>query len=294
MADNDDQDIEARRRLAAQERRARDFDDLGNEQAGRDTGRRQRFLTTADHTDGADGREDDRRSGSRDLSFYLDLIATGGFAGHIADEIFDTKGDAEIADIVGRIEAKTGKSFKDYAAGILGPEGAKRLPDESDADYRRRILKALTEKILDPRTGRVKPEYADDPLAAIIVSEAAYQRIMEDTARVDYAGSGPEAEALVEGLKSAGYESAELAAHHVESDLHKGSLREGQDGHSDVDLNTDNAVARNDSFFGTPSRIRQAAEAGRAEFNDKASETGPADRILTATRGPGPSSGTKV
>ncbi len=272
MAFDDDRDIA---KVAAEKTRAEDRDDLQHEIGGQDTGRNPRFLAVH-------GNEDDGKSGKRgkraraDMdAFYLALMNDGAFGGFVAEEVLGGKSDAEISDIISEIEANTGQSFTDYASSILDPDAVERRPEESDADYNRRIVIALAEEMIDPVTGKIKSQYADDPMAQIILRDAIYRQIMEDVAHINLSGTGPDADAIVAMHREAGYESAELAGHHVDGDGHKGDLRDGQNQHADQKYHQASSVEANAGFFGSMDSTAQASEAGKQAFNNSAAK--PAD-----------------
>ncbi len=257
---------------AAQRHAAAERDLLQDEIAGRETGTRHKFLVSGDYTEtGSSGSgKDGRRNRADDDAFYLQLMNEGAFGGYVAGQVFDAKSDSEIDVIVSRIESASGSTFAEYAANILGTEAAQRLPGESEADYKRRLLKALTEEIIDPHTGRIKAQYADDPLAVILMEDSTYQQIMLDVVRINDSGSGHDAEALVAELKDAGYSETELGGAHVRREEHKTELRDGQDGHRKASLQSATLGADSTNFFGSEDSTAQASEAGRDEFNAKA------------------------
>ncbi len=105
------------------------------------------------------------------------LMDQGGLPAYIADQVFGQMDDQEIAEVVEDIEAATGMEFQDYAATILGEEDAQFQPGESLEDYRRRILDAITLEVLGP-DGKVRPQYANDPVAGIILDNENYHEAM--------------------------------------------------------------------------------------------------------------------
>ncbi len=240
------------------QRLEQDRDDLNKEIAGQNGNRASRFLTNVS-SDG-DTKDEKRKKAvqtDRD-AFYLALMSDGAFGGFIVDEVFGGKSDADIADIVAEIEAKSGLSFTDYATNILGPEAAQRNPNESDADYRRRIVMALAEEMIDPVTGEIKAQYADDPLADIILRDAAYQRIMGQVAHLNSGVPDIEIQNAAADLKQAGYANTKHAATHVRDDAAVGELRDGQGGQAakaaDVEQNFLKGQKFFDSSLGGPSR----------------------------------------
>ena len=229
-------------------RRQQDFDDLQAEMSGINNGRQARFLNAGSASDQA--QEESRRAQERENAdmFYLALMREQQFGGYIASEVFDGKSDWQIFDIVAQIETKTGLSFEDYAADILGAEAAQRLPDETDESYNRRVLKLLAEEMLNA-DGSIKARYADDPLAEIIRNDDAYKQIMEDVAHINMNGPSEAADKIVTAHKEAGYASAELSAEHIAHDPYKTDLRDGQNGHRDSSTFSSELNAESDGFF---------------------------------------------
>ncbi len=127
----------------------------------------------------------------------LAALDNGNLPELIAEQVIGGLSDEAIADMVGQIEAETGQSFEDYAADILGEEAAQRLPGESLEEYRRRVLTALAEEMLDEH-GNIKPEYADDPLAGMLRDNEDFQRIIaeRDAIRAYVAENGVTAAAV--------------------------------------------------------------------------------------------------
>ena len=121
----------------------------------------------------------ERQAKERDAdAFLLAILAREEIGVFIGDQIFGQMSDSEISAVVGEIETKTGDSFEAYAEKILGDDVPQRQGGETDADYQRRVLQAITEEIIDPATGRVKPEYEDDPVARIIGRDEVYREIL--------------------------------------------------------------------------------------------------------------------
>jgi len=262
-------------------KRLRDFDDLQAEMSGIDIGRQARFLKNGEFSEQA--KADKRKVQERidaDM-FYLALINNNQLGGYIANEVFDSKSDWQIFDIVTEIETKTGMRFEYYTAKILGAEAAQRMDGESDADYNRRVLKALADEMLEA-DGSIKAQYADEPLADIIRGDAAYQKIMHDILQINREGPSHEASALVAAYKNAGYASAELGGEKVNNDDYKGDLRDGQDGDRDSSTYSMELTSESDSFLDSSDAIVQAADKGKTQFNSSAVKPERADHVQTA------------
>ena len=121
------------------------------------------------------GKED----GGIDIAF-LQMLQDGTLGSYIGDQVFGGMSDDEIAAVVTEIELETGKPFEEYAKEVLGDDMPKRKDDESEADYHRRLLKDhITPKMIDPKTGKIRPEYADDPTAKIIKRNDDYKQTVE-------------------------------------------------------------------------------------------------------------------
>lgn len=267
MAVDDHRDIA---KAAEARRREVDRDDLQHEIGGQETGRAARFFTAPQGQQDGKSAKGRKQARADTDAFYMALMQEGAFGGFVVGEVFGGKSDAEIAGIVSEIEDRTGMSFTDYAAKILGPDAVQRLPGESDADYHRRLVMAIAEEIIDPRTGRIKPKYADDPMAAIILRDATYRSILADVARINRGDPGPRTDRIVAEHRDAGYDSAELAAHRIDDAGHKGDLRDGQNDHADRAYGSDAMQSESDGFFGAPDATADAAKAGRHAFNESA------------------------
>lgn len=212
---------------------------------------------------------------AEDWAFYLTLIQDGQVGHYIANEIFDNKTDWEIFEIVAEIEAATGNSFENYAKSILAEGNVpERIDNESDADYQRRVLKAITAEILDPYTGQIKPQYAGDPVAKIVAREEPYQRTVAKTAEIE--GRYERGEIT---LEQATQEVREDSKNHFGiGDIYASEAKNGeiiktakktQDDITDKELKTVTKIEIDDGFSGfasasTKSEIKVDAPAGRA------------------------------
>lgn len=277
MAVDDHRDIA---KAAEARRREVDRDDLQHEIGGQETGRAARFFTAPQGKQDGKSAKGRKQARADTDAFYMALMQEGAFGGFVASEVFGGKSDAEIAGIVSEIEDRTGMSFTDYAAKILGPDAVQRLPGESDADYHRRLVMAIAEEIIDPKTGQVKPKYADDPMATIILRDATYRRIMDRVAGLNAGLSPSEAEAAISDLTEAGYASAKHAAIRVEGDGTMSELRGGQDSHTDHASDSAQKNSEAQDFFGSPSAIAEAAAEGRQLFNESAAKPESSDASM--------------
>lgn len=233
---------------------------------------------SASGTSGAGGKSDKQRAAERAYEeALLHALQTNALGAYIAEEVFGDMSEAEIDDIVAEIEATSGQSFEAYARGILGDEEVQRLPGESDADFRRRILGKITEEIIDPETGEIKPQYANDPLAQIIQGNEAYQTIVRDlqalNAQVAEHGKTAETDRLVERTAGQGYAQADVTVLTVEDSDYKTRSKDIQDAQRDGVMDSAEKTERNTGFFaalGEPSAAEVAARKAHEEFNSVA------------------------
>ncbi|MEO1190270.1 MAG: hypothetical protein AAFY02_00810 [Pseudomonadota bacterium] len=219
------------------------------------------------------GKKKGRAAESAYREALMEALRSGTMNSFIADQIFGDMSDAEISELVADIEAQTGQSFEQYAQGKLGKEAAQRRPGESDADYNRRILDALTILMLDPKTGQIKPEYDGDPLAEWIKKHEDHKRTIEATAEinttVDDHGKTPETDAKVEELKTT-YASSDAAGNALTDAGYQEEVSESQDGERDEKLHASEEVEENADIFATlgeMSSAEVASAACREEFN---------------------------
>ncbi|MEL7444340.1 MAG: hypothetical protein AAGK02_00830 [Pseudomonadota bacterium] len=262
----DDQDFRDITQAALNRAREEDRVDLHHAMDGIQAGRsgRHEMAAAPQSTEQDRKREDAVQAFLRTLEA---IIRDGELNNLVAETVFAAKSDAEIADIVLRIERETGQSLTDYAATILGHTAAQRKPGESDADYNRRMIMAVAGEIIDPHTGQIKPQYASDPLAQIILSDTAYQKIMVEVEQVNRSGPGADSDAVVAQHRDAGYESSELSGHYVEDAGYKNELRGGQKGHRDTDLSDGRAETESETFFGAKNAMKDVSRAARRSFN---------------------------
>ena len=219
---------------------------------------------------------------AEDWAFYLNLIQDGQVGHYIANEIFDNKTDWEIFQVVAEIEAATGDSFENYAKSILGEDNVpERIDGENDADYQRRVLKAITAEILDPHTGQVKPRYADDPVAKIIRDDKAYQHTVAKTAEIENRlnrGDITLKEAKQEVLEDS---QGQFSVGDVHASKAKNSeiiktAKESQDIITDKEVYSAALQSESDEFFGdafvVDNKIAQVSEAAKHKFNTKSQD----------------------
>lgn len=222
---------------------------FNNSMAGRENTGRMEIAFVGELARAETTQSKRKKSAQRFLRDIQQIMRDGEMASYVARAVFDDKSDAQIAEIVAGIETKTGMTLEEYAVGIIDGDAVRRMPGESETDYNRRIVMAVAEKITDPRTGKIKPEYAGDPLAQIIIADEAYKAFMIDVARVNRGGA--DADALVTEFANAGYTQAKHAAQHAESKDHQNALRDGQNDHADKTNNTDEIAAEASNFFGS-------------------------------------------
>lgn len=230
-----------------------------------------------------------REKAASDDALFLLILNGADLAGFIAGELFDDMSDTEISDIVAQVEAKTGKSFEEYARTIIGDEAAARRPGEGIADYNRRILKAVAEEVIDPLTGEIKPEYKDDPVAQIIRNDERYQDIVAKVrdwkSRLDMGESPESIRSELKTETDKAYDNADVTGNSLGKDTLSGTATSSQDGHSDDKVNADKDAAETASVIGDilgsgtePTDKGALAEAGRKLTADfpKAAEAKPA------------------
>ena len=251
--------------------------DLANLLGGR------RALTSAAATmQTSTAAEKRAKQDAEDWAFYLNLIQDGQVGHYIAGEIFDNKTDWEIFQVVAEIEAATGDSFENYARSILGEDNVpERFDGENDAEYQRRVLKAIAVEILNPRTGQIKPQYADDLVAKIIRDDKAYQHTVAKMAEIEnYLNRGDitlkEAKQEVledsQGQFSVGDVHASKAKN---SEIIK-TAKESQDIITDKEVYSAALQSESDEFFGdafvVDNKIAQVSEAAKHKFNTKSQD----------------------
>ena len=167
-----------RQELRRDEQRAQQILGGGTEDVS--AGRRVAFAARAAR-ERYEKNEEKRRKEDLEV-MILTMMLDGDFSAYLSDQVVDNMSDAEISAFVDRIEQVTGKSLEDYAAELLGEENAQRKPGESDADYKRRIVKAIHKEVMDVSVDpdgnpvpNIKPKYADDARIRDIFNEGVIQ-----------------------------------------------------------------------------------------------------------------------
>lgn len=188
---------------------------------------------------------------ANDVALWVALIQQGELDAYIAEQMFGGMSDQEIMELAEQIEAETGKSVEQWAEELLGEDVPERRPHESDADYKQRLLEAITEELLG-EDGQILPEYQDHPLSRIIIEpNEVYQRakpiaaeavqMMADGASLEDATQHLEEAGLVDG--GLGSEFASAAAGD-QAEL-KTELREDRDVGRGKQLGNENDIADN-------------------------------------------------
>lgn len=237
-------------RVAEAELRAEFITAFNNSMAGREDTGRQPIAFVGELARTRTSQDKEKKTARRFLRDIQEMMRVGEMAAYVAETVIGAKSDAQIADIVAEIEAKTGLTLEEYAARIIGDKALQRIPGETDADYQRRILDAVAKTITDNDAGHIKPEYAGDPLAEIILRDAAYQALMKEVNVVKRMGQGAQADALVSKFADAGYATAESSAQNIDDDRHKRELRGGQTDHRDDNAVSKPATSESEAFFG--------------------------------------------
>ena len=190
-----------------------------------------------------------KAKGANSDLLLIDAYFNGCVGECIAREVFDNMSDEEIDACVIEIEQETGQSFEEYAKTKLGDDMPDRLPNEDDADYQRRVLKAITVEITDPKTGKIKPEYQDDPTARILTRNGKYQDIVRKVegynAKMDAAVNSGDLEAQqeisddVRADAEQGYGVSRTTSGEVKHETVKEASADVQDEHRGDDFDSD-------------------------------------------------------
>lgn len=184
-------------------------------------------------------------------ALFLELLRSGDLDTYIAENVFGGKSDAEITDIVAMIEAETGQSFESYSRNILGNDMPTRSTGESDVDYNRRVVIAVSSEILDGQ-GNVLPQYENDPLAKYIKREASYIELIErrdglNAVNPNNIAPAIEAKTEVGNLAAANYDSSDLLGDGLNNSTLSGIGTDIQDRTTDTSME---ALTDNSSGFG--------------------------------------------
>ena len=132
----------------------------------------------ADNRDSKEARAARESKKADDTMFYLGLAQDYNSGLAIARGMYEGMSDQEVFDFSERMEAETGKSIHVWAEEILTDDQRKRLPDETDAEYERRIQQETIAAMLGP-DGEFLPEYADHPLARWVQQQEEHQASVE-------------------------------------------------------------------------------------------------------------------
>lgn len=175
-------------------------------------------------------------------AMLLALLNSGDLDSVVAENIFGELSDGEISEVVAHIEAETGKSFEDYAQGILGDDMLHRVAGESDADYHRRLLIAAADVVLEDDLS-IRPGYENDPLARIIANDEMYKATLERVAQLNENTPADVAPSLAAKAEAAnivaeGYMSGDVVSVEVNNEELAAVGRDGQDGSTDAKLDT--------------------------------------------------------
>jgi len=206
---------------------------------------------TKDAQDSRDAQAERRGKQQISDALFLELLRTGELDTYIAENVFGGMNDAEINNIVSMIETETGQSFGSYSRGILDQDMPTRSNGESDVDYNRRVVIAVSAEILDGQ-GNVLPQYENDPLAKYIKREASYIEIVEHRDRINAAnpnGIAPTADATatVSEIAATNYDAGDILRDGLVNDELGRTSRDIQDEARDASMD---ALPDNSSGFG--------------------------------------------
>lgn len=216
----------------------------------------------------------------------LALLESGQHGAYIASAVFDSMADADVSELVADIEAKTGKPFEEYAKEILGDAMPKQQPGESETDYLRRVLKDVTEEVLDtsdPTNIRFKPGYEDDPVAGFLKKNEEYQngtKVVADRVNAEVSATGvvtEEHEQEVESEADRGVGVGWQLEGDIEAEQLQNVAAESQEEEWTEDLNDLAVQTGADEFalFAAPSPMEVASTKGRMDFAAAASPDQP-------------------
>ena len=224
-------------------------------------------------------RKEQAKGRNSDL-YLLEIMNSGGMGAHIGGIVFGDMSDDEVNACVKEIEAETGQSFDDYAKEILGEDMPERKAGESDVDYQRRVLKDIAEEMIDPHTGKIKPQYTDSPVADIIKRNDGYQATIKQVSSLNkqIAQNGMSEEVIqkTEAITKTGMSSAYTVEDEINHEdaqiIAETSQHELRDG--DAFDKIDQTDELNDDFFNMVSDMspmKVASTNGRLEFGAAAS-----------------------
>lgn len=219
----------------------------------------------------------DRKSKERaDDMLLLALINAGDLEAYIAKQVFGEMNAEQIAEVVARIEEQTGMTFEEYARDVLGDEYEPRKDGETELEYQKRILEAVTAKVLDGK--EIRPEYANDPVAQILKEHNLEALGREFAAKKDAqiaAQGGVVTENDIQDVESEageGYGTADVLGNELQTSQLSGVGTDVQDGSRDV------ATSQNTNAFGA---LFNAASMGVTAEAEKAPS--PEEPIKTAS-----------
>lgn len=256
---------------------------LESDQAGLKSGSTESIhLTTAAASKEAQGSAQDKAEKEakerEEDAFFLALLNSGNLDNYVAENIFGGMSGAEVADIVSMIEAETGLNFEEYAENILGDEMPERAAGESDADYHRRILIAVTDEVLNDDL-TIKAGYENDPLARFVNNHQITEYARERTREADQIALQDGVDAGIAHVADAAEQSYSVArtvsneSQVLEVSDFGGEL---QDGHQDEDYNDSAEVAATQAYFdnfpGSDGALETASADLESQFANAAAE----------------------
>lgn len=227
----------------------------------------------ADNRDSKEARAARESKKADDTMFYLGLAQDYNSGLAIARGMYEGMSDQEVFDFSERMEAETGKSIHVWAEEILTDDQRKRLPDETDAEYERRIQQETIAAMLGP-DGEFLPEYADHPLARWVQQQEEHQASVErvrerEAAIVADPSQKQEVVAAVSKEVAEDQITADAYAQYSEIDALKITGNDGHDGFRDKDFSTAEAVERGASVLGRFSTTSDTLAAASKDVNEQ-------------------------
>lgn len=206
-------------------------------------------------------REQGKSDGSMNI-LLLDALQNDSIGAYIGDAVFGDMSDEELDAVIAEIELETGQPFHEYATEILGDEMPERKPGQSDRAYNEEVLEALAdemfEKVPDPSNPdgfviRVKPEYADDPTAKVILRSSDYQKIQADVevinAKLTEHGRTADTDAAVERVVAADITASQIVSDEIDDAVYQDQADLGSDQHRNENSEVANNQAESSAFL---------------------------------------------
>lgn len=198
-----------------------------------------------------DTEEKEAKKHFEDMMFFAALYLDGDLDTHIARSIVDDMSDADVNAAFAMIEESTGMSMEEYAQSVLGEKMIYPFPNESEMDYKRRLLIAITDEVLEDDLS-IAPGFENDIWAQKVAENEHRQQGLEavaETRRLEQEIGVEKTAIFVRGAAGDSYYKAEALAVGLDTDETVEVAVDARETHRDGAIEEASLIASSTDFI---------------------------------------------